>query len=128
MKNLLVITLLFSSFGFGSAPYILDCVIDKKQSGLAMSNRDLKIKIFGSTNFPPRKGSLIEYNLAPLFITKITEDNFFAERRFQGDLGFKIVHKLQINKISPQFISYFYRDVNGELTETHRDSGNCKLR
>ena len=124
MKNLLVITLLFSSFGYG---YILDCYIDERETDIGRFSREVKIEIFSQLE-PIRKNAYIEYNLVALRVTEATEDSIFAERRYKSDLGSTLVHKLQISRKSPSFISDIYRDDNGKLTKTTQDSGLCKLR
>lgn len=124
MKNLLVITLFFSSFGYG---YILDCYISEKETDIGNFSREVKIEIFSQLE-PIKKNTYIEYNLVPLRVTKATADSIYAERRYKSDLGGFLVHKLQISRTSPTFISNFYRDDNGKLTKTTQDSGLCKLR
>lgn len=111
MKNLLVITLFFSSFGFGFG--VLDCLTEE---GI-----DVTIDINNSLE-------RISYNLVGLKFTKVTSQSYFAERKYQTSEGVRMVHKLEIKMNYPTFISNYYRDDNGELIEITKSSGRCKLR
>ena len=126
MKNLLVITLLFSSFAFSKQ--ILDCERNTDpNSPVGTFSDDFKIIIHAETFLPIKTGTLIEYNLVPLNVTYVTDGNIFAERKYKS-YGSTMIHKLQIGRNTAFFSSTYYLVDDNELTKTDDYSGGCKLR
>ena len=127
MKNLLVITLLFSSFAISKQ--ILDCERDTDPNDtFANFSDDFKIVIHAETFLPIKTGTLIEYNLVPLNVTYVTAGNIFAERKYESEFGSTLIHKLQIGRNTTFFSSTYYRVDDGERTKTNDYRGGCKLR
>ena len=122
MKNLLVITLLFSSFGLHSQSIILDCESEKESPETGMDYTKIEILQFKS-------GGTVMFNNFPITIDSIGQERIWAEREY-GVRSFPHKIKLQINRMSndvwsTHFIKEFGKD---EWRETVMRYHNCKLR
>tara|TARA_B100002019_G_scaffold265586_1_gene255229 strand:+ start:769 stop:1140 length:372 start_codon:yes stop_codon:yes gene_type:complete len=123
MKNLLVITLLFSSFVLYSQQYpTLDCERENESPATGMSYTKIKILQFKS-------GGTIMFNNFPMTIIGLDNDTILAEREYKvGSFPKRI--NLRINRITndvyvTRFIKEFGKD---EWKETTMRYHTCKLR
>ena len=122
MKKLLVITLLFSSFGLYSQQYpTLDCEREDEYSD-NMLHTKIKILEFKS-------GGTVMFNNFQMTINALHNDMIWAEREYNVG-SFPKRMKLQINRISNSvFVSHFVKEFGeDEWKETVLRSYTCKLR
>ena len=122
MKNLLVITLLFLSFGLYSQSIILDCEKEKESPDTGTQYTKIEILQFKS-------GGTVMFNNFPMTINALHNDMIWAEREYNVG-SFPKRMKLQINRISNSvFVSHFVKEFGeDEWKETVLRSYTCKLR
>ena len=122
MKNLLVITLLFSSFGLYGQSIILDCEREKESPETGMYYTKIEILQFKS-------GGTVMFNNFPMTIYSLGNERIMAEREYNVP-RFPQRFLLQINRMDndvfeTHFIKQFGED---EWKETVSRYHTCKLR
>ena len=120
MKNLLVITLLFSSFGLYSQSIILDCEDETEYYDQPFYK---KIEII---NFA--EGGTVMLNNFPMKIYSLGNERIMAESEYYvGSFQKRI--RLQIDRMSNEVIqTHWNKEFSGEWKEAIAYNYNCKLR